>query len=155
MPDSGDFYQILQENCIPMSATHKNKTFATLLAALGGGLGFHRFYVAGPRDFAGWAHFATVPLALLLMATGGERQMLFSAMPFVLSVLIAIVEALVIGLTPDEKWDAHHNTGSGTQSSSAWPLALILVLTTGIGAIAVIAVIARTFDLLYTGGAYG
>ena len=138
-----------------MPAPHKNKTFATILAALCGGLGFHRFYLAGLKDFAGWAHFATGPLSLLLIATGGERQMLFSAMPFVLSALVAIIEALVIGLTPDEKWDASHNAGSSRNSSSGWPLALALVLTTGAGAIAVIAVIARTFDLLYTGGAYG
>jgi hypothetical protein len=138
-----------------MSATHKNKTFATLLAAVLGGLGFHRFYLSGLKDWAGWAHFATLPLAALLVATGGERQILFSAMPLVLSVLVAIVEALVIGLTPDDKWDVRHNLASDRQSSSGWPLALVLVLTTGIGAIAVIATIARTFDLLYTGGAYG
>jgi hypothetical protein len=32
---------------------------------------------------------------------------------------------------------------------------VLLVLTFGGGAIAVIAAIARTFDLLFTGGAYG
>jgi hypothetical protein len=32
---------------------------------------------------------------------------------------------------------------------------MILVLTAGIGAITLIGVIARAFDLLYTGGAYG
>jgi TM2 domain-containing membrane protein YozV len=138
-----------------MVAPYKNKTFATLLAAVCGGLGFHRFYLSGPKDFWGWGHFVTAPLAWLLVMTGGDRPMLFSAMPFVLSALAAVIEALVIGLTPDDKWDARHNAGSGRQSSSGWQLALTLVLTTGIGAIAVIAVIARTFDLLYTGGAYG
>jgi hypothetical protein len=96
-----------------------------------------------------------VPLSLLLAATGGDRPLLFSAMPLVLSALAAVVEALVLGLTPDDKWDARHNPASGRRSSSTWPLALLLVLTTGVGAMAVIAVIARTFDLLYTGGAYG
>lgn len=138
-----------------MTATHKNKTFTTLLAAACGGFGFHRFYLSGLKDFWGWVHFATVPLTLLLVATGADRPMLFSAMPLVLSALAAIVEALVLGLTPDEKWDARHNANSGRQSSSSWSLALILVLTTGVGAVAMIAVIARTFDLLFTGGAYG
>jgi TM2 domain-containing membrane protein YozV len=138
-----------------MAVTHKNKTLATLLAAAGGGIGLHRFYLAGPKDAWGWLHLATVPLSLLLAVTGGDRPLLFSAMPIVLSALAAVVEALVIGLTPDDKWDARHNPASGRQSSSNWPLALLLVLTTGVGAMAVIAVIARTFDLLYTGGAYG
>jgi hypothetical protein len=137
-----------------MTATYKNKTFATLLAAVSGGLGFHRFYLSGPKDFWGWVHLVTAPLSSLLVATGGDRPILFSAMPLVLSALAAVIEALVIGLTPDDKWDALHNADSGRQSSSGWPLALMLVLTTGVGAIAVIAVIARTFDLLYTGGAY-
>ena len=138
-----------------MTATHKNKTFTTLLAAACGGFGLHRFYLSGLKDFWGWAHFATVPLTLLLVATGDNRPTLFSAMPLILSTLAAVVEALVIGLTPDEKWDARHNANSRRQSSSNWPLALILVLTTGVGAVATIAVIARTFDLLLTGGAYG
>ncbi|HYD78578.1 MAG TPA: NINE protein [Paucimonas sp.] len=138
-----------------MRTRHKNKTFATLLAAVLGSVGLHRFYLAGPKDFWGWAHFATAPLALALLATGGSRPALFSALPLVLSGLAAMIEALVIGLTPDDKWDGRHNPASGRQSASGWPLAVLLVLTTGAGAVAIIAVLARGFDLLYTGGAYG
>jgi hypothetical protein len=61
----------------------------------------------------------------------------------------------VIGLTPDEKWDAKHNPASGRQSQSHWILAVLLVLTMLVGATAVIATLSRLFDLLYTGGAYG
>jgi len=77
------------------------------------------------------------------------------AAPLIISILIALLEALVLGLTPDDKWDAQYNSSSGRRSSSGWPLAVILVLTLGIGAIVVIATIARTFDLIFTGGAYG
>jgi hypothetical protein len=90
---------------------------------------------------------------VLLLWTGAP--LLFSASPLVISVLAAFIETLVIGLTPDDKWDALHNRDSGHQSDSTWPLALLLVLTLGLGATALIAAIARTFDLLYTGGAYG
>lgn len=112
---------------------HKNKTLATLLAFVFGGLGAHRFYLFGIRDIWGWVHVIFMPFA----------------------VYAGIIEALVIGLTPDEKWDDAHNRASGRQSHSRWPLALLLVLVTGIGAILVIGTLARTFDLLYTGGAYG
>jgi TM2 domain-containing membrane protein YozV len=138
-----------------MASFHKNKTLATLLAAATGALGLHRFYLSGFRDPWGWLHVATAPLAGLLVMMGGDRPRLFLAMPLILSALAAVIEALVIGLTPDEKWDAQHNADSGQKSASHWPLALTLVLTTGLGAVAIIAVIARTFDLLYTGGAYG
>ena len=44
---------------------------------------------------------------------------------------------------------------STLRRGQSWPLALILVLTMAIGAGALIATLARGFDLLYTGGAYG
>lgn len=139
----------------PMTATHKNKTLATFLAAVTGGVGIHRFYLHGKRDGWGWLHMATVPLSMLALAAGGDRQSMFMALPFIVSVLAAFIEALVIGLTPDDEWDARFNPGSGRRTDSRWPLALLLVLTLGVGAVAVIATIARIFDLLYTGGAYG
>ena len=116
-----------------MNWTHKNKTLATLLAALLGGLGAHRFYLYGKKDAWAWLHPLLLPLA----------------------IYAGFIEALMIGLTPDDKWDATHNPHSGMQSESGWPLIVLLVLTTGFGATAVIATLARTFDLLYTGGAYG
>lgn len=138
-----------------MSAFHKNKTFATLLASILGSVGTHRFYLFDKKDAWGWTHLAAVPCTLLLMWLKPGQPLLFLAAPLVISTLAAFIEALVIGLTPDEKWDAKHNPGSGGQSKSGWPLAILLVLTMGGGAIAVIAAIARTFDLLFTGGAYG
>lgn len=138
-----------------MTITHKNKTVATLLASVLGGLGAHRFYLYGRKDGWGWAHFLTVPLSLLAISLGADRPLVFLASPLLISVLAGFVEALVLGLVPDERWDAVHNRDSGRQSHSHWPLALLLVLTLGVGATALIAMIARTFDLLFTGGAYG
>ena len=116
-----------------MATTHKNKTLASFLAAIFGGLGAHRFYLYGKKDVWAWVHVLLFPL----------------------STFAGFIEALVIGLTPDEKWDESHNNGSGQKSDSGWPLAVLRVVTCGGGSIAVIAVIARAFDLLFTGGAYG
>jgi TM2 domain-containing membrane protein YozV len=112
---------------------HRNKTLATLLASLLGGLGAHRFYLYGKKDVRAWIYVLLFPL----------------------SILAGFIAALVIGLTPDKKWDAIHNSQSDQTSHSGWPLALLLVLTTAIGAFALIAVIARAVDLFYTGGTYG
>lgn len=138
-----------------MARAHKNKTFATLLASVFGGVGAHRFYLNGKRDFWGWAHFATLPLSVLAIASGSARPWLFLGMFFVISVLAGFLEALVIGLTPDEKWDARHNPASGKTSNSGWPVILLIIVTMFAGLTALIGVIARTFDLLFTGGAYG
>jgi hypothetical protein len=136
-------------------AAHKNKTVATLLALLFGSAGLHRFYLYGPKDFWGWLHLATLPLSALLVLGNPQAPMIFTASPLVLSVLAAFLETLLIGLTPDEKWDARHNVGSGRQSDTGWPVPLMLVLALGLGATALIAAIARTFDMLFTGGSYG
>jgi TM2 domain-containing membrane protein YozV len=138
-----------------MTGTHKNKTLATLLASLLGALGIHRFYLHGGQDRWGWLHAASLPLAAVAALSTSGAFWLFAALPLLLSMLAGFIEALVIGLTPDEQWDAAHNRNSGQQSRSQWPLALLLVLTTGFGATALIAIIARLFDLLLTGGAYG
>jgi hypothetical protein len=134
---------------------HKNKTLATLLALLFGSIGLHRFYLYGRRDVWGWLHLATLPLSALLVLGNPDGPLIFTAGPLVLSVLAGFLETLVIGVTPDEKWDARHNAGSGRQSDTGWPVPLMLVLGLALGATALIAAIARTFDILLTGGSYG
>jgi TM2 domain-containing membrane protein YozV len=116
-----------------MNVTHKNKTLATFLASIFGSIGAHRFYLYGKKDKWAWIHVALFPL----------------------SIFAGFIAALVIGLTPDEKWDAQHNAHSGRQSNSGWLVIILVVITFAGGAIALIAAIARAFDLFFTGGAYG
>ena len=140
---------------MPVSPQHRNKTFTTLLATVLGGVGGHRFYLKGLGDRWGWAHAVSLPLCGVVMSMAPQANWYFHYLPLTLSLLVGFIEALVIGLTPDEKWDAAHNAGSGRQSQSGWFLALILVATVMVGAAMMIATLARLFDLLYTGGAYG
>jgi hypothetical protein len=135
--------------------THKNKTLATALAFLLGGLGVHRFYLKGSVDRLGLLHVCSLPLAGLVYGVGQAPNPFWSLLPIFISCIAGWIEALVIGLTPDEKWDAKVNPASGRQSDSHWILAVLLVLTMLVGATAVIATLSRLFDLLYTGGAYG
>ena len=138
-----------------MSVLHKNKTLATLLALLGGGIGLHRFYLRGLADKWGWLHAASLLGCAAVFALWPAADAYFLLLPLILSILIGLLEALVLGLMSDEKWDAAFNAGSGRSSNSRWPLAVILVTTLFVGAFSLIATIARLFDLLYTGGIYG
>jgi hypothetical protein len=138
-----------------MNLAHKNKTLATLLAFALGGVGAHRYYLRGAKDTWGWLHAASVPAVGLVMAAAPQANIYFQLLPLILSILAGFLEALVLGLMPDDKWDAAFNAGSGRQSESRWPLALLLVATLMVGASGLIATISRLFDLLYTGGAYG
>lgn len=116
-----------------MTSPHKNKTLCTLLAMLLGGFGAHRFYLYGKKDIWAWIHILLFPL----------------------SIFAGFIAALIIGLTPDEKWDAKHNVNSGKNSDSNWIVVVLVILTFAIGTTALIASIARVTDLYLTGGSYG
>ncbi|XYJ09498.1 NINE protein [Telluria sp. B2] len=136
--------------------SHKNKTLATALALSLGGLGAHRFYLHGNVDRLGLLHACSLPLAgLVYSQTEGSVDAFFALLPLLISYIVAFIAALAIGLTPDEKWDARFNPGSGRPTRSSWFLAVLLVATLMVGATVLIATIARLFDLMYTGGAYG
>jgi TM2 domain-containing membrane protein YozV len=136
-------------------SNHKNKTLATALAFLLGGLGVHRFYLRGGVDRLGLLHVCSLPLAGMIYGLGHAPNPFWVLLPIFVSCIAGFIEALAIGLTPDEKWDAKFNPSSGRASRSNWMLAVLLVLTMLVGATGVIAVLSRLFDLLYTGGAYG
>jgi TM2 domain-containing membrane protein YozV len=141
---------------VPQSmSNHKNKTLATALAFLFGGLGVHRFYLRGSVDRLGLLHVCSLPIAGLIYGAGQAPNAFWVLLPIFISCIVGFIEALAIGLTPDEKWDAKFNASSGRESRSNWMLAVLLVLTMLVGATGVIAVLSRLFDLLYTGGAYG
>jgi TM2 domain-containing membrane protein YozV len=134
---------------------HKNKTVATALAFLLGGLGAHRFYLKGSVDRIGLLHLCSLPVAGLVYGLGHAPNPFYVLLPLIVSWLAGFVEALILGLTPDEKWDARYNAGSGRRSQSHWFVILLVVMTMLVGTTVLIAAISRLFDLLYTGGAYG
>lgn len=136
-------------------ATHKNKTIATLLALLLGWVGLHRFYLHGLTDRWGWLHAVSLPLSAMLLLSNPELPLLVNTLPLVISMLTASIETFVLGLMPDEKWDARHNPTSGVASDSHWPIALMMVVNLFCGATLLLTVLARGFDLMLTGGAYG
>jgi hypothetical protein len=138
-----------------MTHPHKNKTFTALLSFLLGMLGVHRFYLHGLTDRWGWLHAASLPATAAIIATDPSRPLLFNTVPLVMSMLVASIETFVIGLMPDEKWDATYNPASGLQSDSRWYIAALMVANLFYGATLLLTVIARAFDLWLTGGAYG
>lgn len=139
-----------------MATSHKNKTLSTLFATLIGGLGAHRFYLYGKKDL--WAWLSALTFALLVLTTIIQLpQFVFIVflVLFMISFFAGLISALVIGLTPDEKWDRQHNAHSGRTSNSGWVVILLVVITFALGSTALIAAIARGFDLYLTGGAFG
>ena len=137
-----------------MAAAHKNKTVATLLALLLGGFGIHRFYLKPGADRIGLLHLCCLPVMGILYGAVKPHPF-YMVLPLLVSYIVGFVEALVIGLTPDEKWDAQYNAHSGQQTHSNWVLVLLLVITMLVATTVLIGTIARLSDVVYTGGAYG
>ena len=138
-----------------MNSTFKSKALATVLALVLGGAGLHRFYLNGMKDPWGWLHAASLPTSGLLFALHPDWPLLAYAAPAVLSFLAASLGTFVIGLTPDEKWDEKYNAESDIKTDSRWPIPAMMVLNLFYGATLLLTVIARAFDLVLTGGAYG
>lgn len=96
---------------------YRSKTAAAWLALLLGTLGVHRMYMHGLRDFKAWLHPLPTALGLLgverMNSLGQDDQLAWLLIPFLgLMLSIAMLQAIVYALTPDEKWQQRHNPGS-------------------------------------------
>ncbi|HEX7642457.1 MAG TPA: NINE protein [Burkholderiaceae bacterium] len=141
-----------------MPIAHKNKTLAVFVAAVLGGAGIHRFYLRGMRDPWAWLHLAGFVLTLAGLIAFRQTDpvtVLLCTLPLTFSALAAALQALLLGLTPDTRWDAIYNPESDRKTESNWLLALLLVLTLAGGMFGVLWTISRSIDLFVTGGSYG
>lgn len=115
----------------------RGKTTAAWLALTGGSLGLHRFYLHGAGDLLAWLH----PLPTLagwlgvlrLRNLGQDDHAAWLLIP-VLGLMLAqaMLCAIVIGLTPDERWAQRWGE---PRRPSGWAavLAVILALLLGGG----------------------
>lgn len=103
----------------------KSKTLATWLAVLGGGLGLHRLYLRGARDPWAWAFWPPTLAGLVgvwrMRQFGQDDLLSWALIPLLgLSLSVAMLSAIVIGLTTDERWAARHGTPGAPPRASGW-----------------------------------
>jgi hypothetical protein len=124
----------------------RSRIVATWLAFVGGTLGLHRFYLYGVGDLLGWLH----PWPTLIGAYGLWRMREFGvddargALLVLLlggMVALAMLQAIVYGLTGDERWAGRHRPAHATRGP-AWPTYVVVVLALAIGAAATMATLA-------------
>jgi hypothetical protein len=127
-------------------AAYKSKTLATWIALIGGAFGLHRFYLHGLKDAAAWL-FAWPTLAGLygvqrMRHLGGDDHLAWILIPWLgLTLTVAMLSALVIGLTPDEKWNARFNP-VGRLHHTSWITIIGVVAALSLGAGVLMATIA-------------
>jgi hypothetical protein len=117
----------------------KHKALAAMLASLTGALGLNRLYL-GQKLW--W-----LPLAITLIAlplTIGVKNW-YQTPPFfllMLPVIAGFVQALVIALMPDERFDVRFNAGQSRRNRSGWDAVLVAVITLMAGATVLMTTIA-------------
>ena len=129
---------------------YKSKTLATWVTLIGGPLGLHRFYLHGFGDVWGWPH--PVPtlvgvLGLQRVAELGQDDKLSWLLIPILGFMVAstMLQAIVYGLMPDEKWHARFNPalrGTSELPASGWAAVIAVVLALLLGATVLMATIA-------------
>lgn len=130
--------------------TARSKTLATWLALVGGPIGLHRFYLHGLGDLRGWLH----PLPTLIGAWGLRRvtefgqddQLSWLLIP-VLGFMVAgtMLQAILYGLTPDEKWHARYNPAlqdAPNAPHSGWGAVIGVIVALLLGATVLMSTIA-------------
>jgi hypothetical protein len=121
----------------------RHKALAALLAAIGGALGAHRWYLG--RRYA-WLPLAVTAMCLPLLL--GVRNWFQSPAFFVavIPVVTGFVEALVLALMPDARFDARYNASAGRTNHSGWDAVLVAIFSLMIGAIVLMASLALLFQ---------
>lgn len=133
------------------TSPYKSKTLATWIAFIGGPVGLHRFYLFGFGDVWGWLH----PIPTLIGAWGMQRvaefgqddQLSWLLIPMLgFMVASTMLQAIVYGLTPDEKWHARFNPEMAahpeTAPASGWAAVIGIILALLVGATVLMSTIA-------------
>ncbi|MBI2733577.1 MAG: hypothetical protein HYX44_09845 [Aquabacterium sp.] len=134
----------------PPSPGYKSKTLATWAALLGGPVGAHRFYLHGLKDWLGWLHALPTLVGAWgiqrVQALGQDDQLSWLLIP-VLGFMVAytMLQAILYGLTPDEKWHARYNpalAASPDAPASGWATVIGVGLALMVGATVLMSTIA-------------
>lgn len=124
----------------------RRKSIAALLAFTLGALGAHRVYL-GQRLW--W-----LPLVVTLITLPwliGVRNWYQTPAFFILVIpfIAGCIEALVLALMPDARFDARFNAGSARANQSGWDAVLVAIGTMVGGSIVLMTAIALLFQTLF------
>jgi len=108
----------------------RHKAFAALLAFLFGGLGINRLYL---RQRGWWLPLSVTLITLPLLVDVSNWYQTPAFFVMMVPIVAGFVQALVIALTPDPRFDARFNAGSTRTNHSGWDAVLVAIATLMIG----------------------
>ena len=130
---------------------HKNKLIFCALGLFFPGTGFNVFYLKGLGSPWAWLQMASLFAGILGWMLLGASDM-SSALGWILVAagFIALeaswLTTIVLGLRPDERWDAQFNANSGQKSASGWLVILCVIASLMIGAAILMIGLAIAFE---------
>jgi hypothetical protein len=121
----------------------RSKALAAWAAVLGGLFGAHAFYLRGWSSPWGWAHWPFTLAGWIgwqrVQAYGVDDRASWVLLPLGgLSIAAAMLAAIVIGLTPDEKWNERVNAGTAPGRPSGWAVVIAVVVALLLGTVAML-----------------
>lgn len=124
----------------------RRKSLAALLAFLLGALGAHRVYL-GQRLW--WLPLGVTLLAAPLLI--GVRNWYQTPAFFVAVIpfVAGCIEAIMLALTPDAKFDARFNPGTQRTNQSGWGAVLVAIAALMIGAIVLMTTIVLLLQTVF------
>ena len=125
---------------------YRSKTAAAWLALLFGTLGAHRIYLYGPQDRLSWLYPLPTALGLAgvlrMRAVGVDDGAAALLIPMLgLMISIAMLSAIRLALTPDEKWDVRYNPAQPPRATG-WGAVLAAIVALLLGSAALMATLA-------------
>jgi TM2 domain-containing membrane protein YozV len=130
--------------------TFRRKSFAALLAFLFGAFGAHRIYLGRPRW---WLPLAVSALTLPLLVGVRNWYQTPAFFALMVPVVAGFIEALVLALMPDEKFDARFNAAAERRNDSGWDAVLVAIATLLVGATVLMTAIALLLQTIFEGAA--
>lgn len=135
-------------------SSFKSRFAAAALALFTGVVGGHRFYLRGAGDKWGWLHpvlFAVGLVGLWRFVFQGRNDLLSWLLLGVLVgfVVAVLLQAIVIGLTADEKWDVRWNAGSDRRSANRWGPIYVVIASLFLGTAALMGSLAYVLQRFF------
>jgi len=132
---------------------HRSKTLAAWLALLLGAFGAHRFYLYGWADRLAWLYLPPTLLGLWgvwrMRELGQDDHLAWLLIPLLgLALSAAMLAAIVLALTADEKWAVRHNPGHEVVSTG-WGAVLAAIAALALGGAVLMGTIAFGLQKLF------
>ena len=132
----------------------RSKTVATWLALGLGAVGGQRFYLRGWRDPLGWLSCLPTLIGLVgvwrMQTLGQDDSLSWLLIPWLgLMISVGMLNAILIGLTSDERWAERHGLPGQPATATRWGPIFGVMLALLLGGTALMSTIAYSGEKLF------